>query len=408
MLTVIDIRHHYYPLIIRNKEEMKHKNSPSHAKPTGNHRIRRAIALLLTGVLCFMFVGAGLAYVKVNSGLSSKDINALLGNRPTKSAPTADSKGSNVLKDPFGGESFNLLVLGSDTRSGDNSGFGDEEGMRSDTTIILHVSADRKQASAISIPRDSWVSIPSCTLSDGTQTSPRTTKFNTAFALGGSNGDVSDAAACTIKTIESLTDVYIDGYVVVDFSGFKEIVDAVGGIPYTTDVDMVSPKADLKLKAGTHILDGKTALGVMRARSGAGMDGSDISRIDRQQELLIALMEKVLSSGTLFNPQTLFNVTTEVANSLTVSPEIGNVSKLAGLAYGLRGIPLQKVSFLTVPIVGHPDGANVLWREEANVLWQYLRNGDSKKIKTVSSGYGDKVKKSDKKSPKVTKSTVSD
>lgn len=388
---------------------MTTKRVPAHAKPQGNHRMRRLFALIFVGVFTFVSVGAASAYLHVNNGLSARNIDKLLGDdRPLKTAPTEDNRGSKVLKDPFGGESFNLLVMGSDTREGENGKFGDVEGMRSDTTMLLHVSANRKIVSVISIPRDSWVTIPSCTLSDGTVVPGRTTKFNAAFAMGGSKGDASDAAACAIKTVESLTDVYIDGYVVVDFSGFEDIVDTVGGIPFETKIDLISPKADLKLKAGKHVVDGKAALGIMRARSGAGLDGSDISRIDRQQELMVALLEKVLSSDVLLNPQTLFDVTTQTSHSLTVSPEIGSVSKLAGLAYGLRNIPVENIVFLTVPITGHPDGANVLWREEAETLWGYLREGESKKIAKISSGYGSEVTRSGKKTSKVTKSTVND
>lgn len=364
-------------------------HQPTHShQPSKMNRKKKIAMLALTGLVVFATTGAGLAYYETNKGLTSKNVDALLGERPLKQAPTQDSKGSPVLKDPFGGAAYNILVLGSDAREGEDAKFGDVEGMRSDTTMLVHVAANRKAVSVISIPRDSWVSIPSCTLSDGTTTSPRATKFNAAFALGGSKGNVSDAAACAIKTVESLTDVYVDGYVAVNFSGFEDIVNTVGGIPFTTDIDLISPKADLKLKAGNHTLNGKTALGVMRARSGGGLDGSDISRIDRQQELMVSLMEKVMSSEVVLNPQKLFDVTTQTARSLTVSDNMGNVSKMAGMAYALRNIEPHKITFLTVPIKPHPDGANVLWREEAISLWDHVKKDSPSKIAAVSSGYG--------------------
>lgn len=363
-------------------------HQPTHALPQKTRRTKKIIALALTGLFAFTTTGVALTYYEINKGITSKNVAHLLGERPQKQAPTDDSQGSPVLKDPFGGEAYNLLVLGSDTRDGANNKFGDIEGMRSDTTMLVHVAANRKSASVISIPRDSWVDIPSCTLSDGTKTTPRTTKFNAAFSIGGIKGDITDAAACAIKTVESLTDVYIDGYVVVDFSGFKDIVDTVGGVPFTTDIDLISPKANLKLKAGSHVLNGKTALGVMRARSGTGLDGSDISRIDRQQELMIALLEKVMSSEVLLNPQKLFDVTTQTARSLTVSENMGSVTKLAGMAYSLREVPPHKIVFLTVPIKPHPDGANVLWRDDADVLWEHVRKDASTKIAKTPSGYG--------------------
>ena len=136
---------------------------------------------------------------------------------------------------------------------------------RSDTAMIMHISADRSRVDVISIPRDTIVDIPSCTFSDGSTVEESEGQFNTAFANGAGTGSdkkaVTAGVACTIKTVEALTDVYIDESIVVDFSGLSTMVDALGGVTLYVDEDIDdSEYTGLVLERGCHHLDGATAL----------------------------------------------------------------------------------------------------------------------------------------------------
>lgn len=347
-----------------------------HAEPQPIHRLRRAIGLAVTGILTFAGVGAATAYYQFQSNIDTADVTQLLAERPTKPTPTHTEAPDP--SDPFDGEPLNILVAGSDTRSGEgnNAYGGDIEGMRSDVTMLAHISADRQRVEVVSIPRDSWVDIPSCKLSSGATTAPATTKFNAAFAYGGQAGSASDAAACTIKTVESLTGVYIDGYMVVDFNGFINLIDAVGGVPFYTEVPLVSPKAELDIPAGKQRLSGKDALGVMRARSGEGLTGSDLDRIKRQHDLMNSLSKRILSKSLLTDPVKMYKVLDSATQSLTASPNLGRLPNLVGLGFSLRNMDKSDVTFLTVPVVDRGDGANVVWTSEAENLWEAMRHDE--------------------------------
>src|SRR5690606_3875775 len=199
-----------------------------------------------------------------------------------------------------------------DSRGGDNAGVVDDgtDGARSDTTMIMHISADRSRVELMSIPRDTTIDVPACPTSSGGETAPLYgTKFNGAFAQGVmTGGDVESGALCTMKTIETISDVRMDGFIVVDFAGFEKMIEALGGVEMCIPNDISSKKADnLVLSAGTQKLDGETALKYARARTGQGLgDGSDIGRIGRQQELMAALARTVLGQNLLTDsPQLL-------------------------------------------------------------------------------------------------------
>ena len=223
----------------------------------------------IVAIVTFAGVGVTVAGARLQGNVDARPVNDLVKNRPTKHSNPDD---------PNAGKALNVLVMGSDSR-GDGEDVDDGvDGMRSDTTIVVHISADRSRVELVSIPRDSKVAIPACTVTGGGTTEPRTSIFNSAFAIGWTAGqDVASAAACTISTVESLTGVYIDHYTVVDFGGFRDMVDALGGVSMCIPNDIDAPKAgNLKLTAGYQRLDGKTALKYARARTGKGLgDGSD-------------------------------------------------------------------------------------------------------------------------------------
>ncbi|MFE2494555.1 LCP family protein [Streptomyces scopuliridis] len=270
---------------------------------------------------------------------------------------------------PVALDAQNILLIGSDSRSGEGNGkYGRDDGgsQRSDTTILLHLAADRKSATAMSIPRDLMVEIPSCAKPDGTRSQDRFAQFNWAFEAGG--------AACTIRTVEKLTDIRVDHHMVVDFSGFTDMVDAVDGVEVCLDEPVKDIQAQLELPAGRQTLDGEQALGFVRARHGIG-DGSDTQRMDRQQRFLGALFKKVRSNGVLLNPARLYPVLDAATKSLTTDSGLNSLSDLYELARSMRSVPMEKVQFLTVPRQPYTQNPNrdELVQPDAKNLFERLR-----------------------------------
>jgi LCP family protein required for cell wall assembly len=245
--------------------------------------------------------------------------------------------------------------------------------MRNDTTIIMHISADRSRIEFVSIPRDSWVKVPDCTLFDGSTVKGWTTKFNVAFANGGKNGNPAEAAACVQKTVETLTGIYIHYYAVVDFVGFAAMIDALGGVPMCIPGHIVSGKAGLDLQPGPQILNGTQALAWARLRTAEvgkqWVEGSDIQRIARQQELLAHTAELAMSKNLFTNQGQLRNFITAGADSMTTSPRLADPTFLIGLAFSLRHISSDNIVFATVPNKYTPDFLNVTWTPAANTMF---------------------------------------
>ncbi|HZK05354.1 MAG TPA: LCP family protein [Actinomycetaceae bacterium] len=319
------------------------------AKPVHGRRTLRVLATTLIFILSFSTAGFGLGYNRLQGNIQQPNIDEFLGTaRPTMPTPEP----TEAYGDPAAGRALNVLVLGSDSRGGDNAaldGSGDTGGMRADTTMLAHISADRSHVDIVSIPRDTLVDIPACRLPDGTMSRPQTNAmFNSAFAIGGASGDVGAAAACAILTVEELTGIYIDDFVVVDFTGFINVVDALGGIAMYIPEDIVDPRADLELEAGCRLLDGHDALGLARARKSLG-DGSDISRIGRQQDIVMKIIEEALSSRLLTDPIRLYRVLDVSTQTLTTSEGFGDIPQLIGLANALSGINSESITLVTMP-----------------------------------------------------------
>ncbi len=191
-----------------------------HATRTRQHRVLTGFVWTLAALAGFGLVFAQTYKTKLEAEFVTKDITALLGpDRPAAPLPPTDGSS---------GTPVNILLMGSDDRSGENGVIGGkEEGKRNDTTLIMHIAADRSRIDVVSIPRDTVVKIANCERSDGTSQRGWTGQFNIAFANGAEHGSNADGAACTIRTVESLTDIRIDHFVVVDFVGFQDMVDAI-------------------------------------------------------------------------------------------------------------------------------------------------------------------------------------
>ena len=291
-----------------------------------------------------------------NGNIQQDNITGLLGSQPVDLHPQAE----------------NILVIGSDTRSGQGSGYG--TGLvtdQSDTMMIIHIPADRQWAEVMSIPRDSWVNIPACTMGDGQLSAPTQFKINEAFAIGNLDGNhTALGAACTVKTIEQDTGIYIDHFVVVNFTGFKDMVAALGGVEECNPTPINDPLSGLRLSAGYHMLTPSQALGYVRARYTLG-NGSDLERIGRQQAFMSSLISRVKSQ--LYNPLAIYRFLDAATRSVTIDSQLGGITGLYDLGQSLRDLPQDKVAFFTLPTFPRSE---VVPTDTANVLWTQPEDGE--------------------------------
>ncbi|AZM55536.1 transcriptional regulator [Streptomyces sp. WAC 01529] len=295
----------------------------------------------------------GVVYYKLNGNIKGVDINAALGT----DRPRDIDNGSQ-----------DILVLGSDSRSGKNAKYGKDEGAaRSDTAMIVHVYKGHKKASVVSIPRDTLISRPECATEDGrTDPGGQRQMFNTAYEVGG--------PACAVKTVEKMSGIRMDHYVEVDFTGFKKLIDTLGGVDITTKKAIRDKDSHLDLDAGTHTLDGEQALGLVRTRHGVG-DGSDLGRIQLQQAFIKALLDQVKDVGLFSSWDKLYNLANDATSAITTDSDLNDVKSLASFAGGLKGIGAGDMKMVTMPIQYDPADPNrVLPLEEADQeVWDALR-----------------------------------
>ncbi|HYN75181.1 MAG TPA: LCP family protein, partial [Candidatus Limnocylindria bacterium] len=258
-----------------------------------------------------------------------------------------------------------FLLMGSDARTGTgNKGYGNFEGARSDTTMLLHVYPDRKSAVVVSIPRDTIVDLPSCKDADKKVLPATRDRFNAAFDRGG--------PGCTLKTVEAMTGLTVDHFVVLDFNGFKKTIDALGGVEVCLTRPLRDTKSGVDLPAGRTRVSGEEALGFVRVRSNIG-DGSDISRINRQQLFLSSLIQEVTGSGLLTDPLRVWRVLSESSKSIATDTGLADSDGLIALAASLSGLRPKDVSFVTLPWLPNADGATIVADQpKADAIWTAL------------------------------------
>ncbi|MCI1674865.1 MAG: LCP family protein [Ancrocorticia sp.] len=359
----------------------KPARAAAHLAGTGSRATARIALLCLLAVVLAAGSAAATAYSTLQGNITQANVDQLLGtDRP--SAATTDPT------DPNAGRALNILVLGSDVRTGAEA--EEVEGMRADTTMLFHISADRSRVEVVSIPRDTLVDMPSCTVmksddpNDTYETGEKhNVMFNAAFSYGGADGQIASAAACSMRTVEAMTDIYLDGFVVVDFTSFKTLVNALGGVPMYFDEDMVDTMAGLNISAGCRLLHGDQALALARARYQLG-DGSDISRIGRQQELVTAMIKEIMEMNLLTNATKLYKVLDVATASLTTSEGFGNISNLVGLANSLKDLSLDNVTFVTMP--WQYEGARVRPTAAADDLWKVISEDHPFTVKKDANG----------------------
>lgn len=281
---------------------------------------RRVLLVVLVPILVLAAYGAALAW-HLTSSIERIDV-------PGRS----DRTGSRV----------NVAVVGSDSRADltpeqrRELTTGDAEGARTDSIMVLSVAGS--QPSLTSFPRDLWV-----TRCDGSQG-----RINAALGM--------DGPGCLVDTVESLGDLPLHHYVDVNFGGFQELVDAVGGVRICVEKPLDDPLAGIDLQRGCQQMDGATALGYVRTRK---LD-NDLERIRRQQQFIAALASAVATPRTLVNPVRAWRTTGAVGAAIRADDDLGIV-ELARLGFGARAMASGDLDTATVP--GTPariNGAAVL------------------------------------------------
>jgi LCP family protein required for cell wall assembly len=323
------------------------------ARLTGSHRRTVVLGTWATlAVLVLGGAGLGFVYLKLNGNISGVDINSALGSQRPEDAPNG---------------SLDILVMGSDSRAGQNAEYGSDGGARSDTAMIVHVAEGHDEATVVSIPRDTLVARPSCEDEDGEVAAPvKQAMFNEAYGIGG--------PVCAVKTVEAMTGIRMDHYVEVDFSGFKDLVDALGGVEVTTREALRDPDSHLDLPAGRHTLDGEQALGLVRTRHAVG-DGSDLGRIELQQAFVRALMERVNDVGLFGDPKKLYELGDTATSALTTDSDLASVGDLMDVARVLGGVRPDDLHMITMPVRYDPADPNRVLpvRGAGEKVWKALR-----------------------------------
>lgn len=313
----------------------------------GGDRRRVILVIVVTQLVLALATGTTVYAVwhRLDGNIqTSGEIPGMNGTKPT---------GTTVQEGPKG--PLNVLVLGTDTRTGAGNDIDGAAGCGcSDTTILFHVSADRKSAYGISIPRDALVKPVACTKDDlyygpgGVDTG--LVMWNSAFSAG--------KAPCTAEQVQEDFGVKVDDYVVVDFAGFKNMVHAINGVDVCVPFELYDPRYDdVDIKPGRSVhLGPALALKYFRLRHGYDretgaytLDGTDTGRIKRQQVFISAMIDKLFSESTLTRPDRLLGFANALTSSITTNPEIAHVDKLIELADQFKDIDLHHIRFLTLP-----------------------------------------------------------
>ncbi|GAA4557702.1 LCP family protein [Streptomyces collinus] len=333
----------------------------------GGRRIVRWFALVLS-VLILGTAGAGYLYYRHLNGNIDKGKRNSGESDVEKTGPNA-----------AGQTPLNILLIGSDSRnSAENLKLGgsrDNVGSKplADVQMLLHVSADRESASVVSIPRDTRVDIPKCVDPDTGETYPaKNTIINETLQRGG--------PGCTLATWQNLTGVYIDHWMMVDFAGVVDMADAVGGVPVCVNQNVWDRPlsgqrggSGLKLKAGTHKVQGKEALQWLRTRHAWG---SDPLRAKAQHMYMNAMIRTLKEQNVFTDTGRLMGLAEAGTKALTVSEEIGTVKELYDVGMQLKSVPTNRITMTTMPWIEDPLNRNHLVPkpEDADKMWAMLRD----------------------------------
>lgn len=324
--------------------------------PTPGRTVAKTIGAALLTLAMATGVSVVLIYNHWNGNLLVKSVEGQLHNRPDKKVTGPQ-------------EPLNILVMGSDTRQCDGCNIDGMTGIgaRSDTTILIHLSADRKFAYGISIPRDTLVDRPTCYDENGKEIpGAQDVMWNEAFSVGG--------PACTIQQFEQVSGIRVDNYVVVDFAGFKDMVDALDGVEVCIPEEIYDPEHNITLEPGTREIKGDEALSYVRVRYTVG-DGTDPNRIRRQQAFMASMINKAVSAGMLARPDRIVGFMNALTGSLQT--DFHDIADIANVAKTFRGIGLDQIKFVTTPwLYSTSQEGRVEWTPEVNKLWKLVINDE--------------------------------
>ena len=318
-----------------SSSEKKEENEPSSEETADgssgggerSHRPGRGWRAALLSVLAIFLVltlatGGIALWVRHSLGSSLETFEDPFSGIPTRAPEQQVPEGQEA--------ATNILVLGTDSRTsaGDPSQW-EAGAQRTDAMMIMQISGDNKDVSVMSIPRDSWVSIPGH--GEG--------KINAAYSYGG--------PSLTIQTVEQLTGIHIDHVIVADFESFTNLTDEIGGV--TINLKTPQTLAGTELDAGAQLLNGEQALAYARERK--TLPGGDFDRINRQQAWMRAIVSQVFNSGILSDPTRLYSFLSAVTSTMAVD-EGFTIDEMQNLALGMRGVRSADIRFMTVPTAG--------------------------------------------------------
>ena len=345
----------------------KPRHSPGYRT---RHQARSVVVSVIAAALVFVGSAAAMTWYDINHVIDDNTISII----PQKSGST-----QNTVVDPNAGQTINILLLGQDTRSGEENkalgGPGEAENHQSDTAMVLQISADRSYINLVSIPRDSIVNAPSCQTSKGTIAARYDVMFNSIFANAyAKGGDLASAGSCTMAAVNSLTGLDIENFVVVDFAGMRDMVDALGGVDLCIPVATKDATTGINLQPGMQHLDGTTATEYARMRHGTGTDGSDIMRTTRQQYLVKEIIKEALSKNLFTQSSQLYQLAKTALKSLNISSGLAHASTLVGLAMSLKNLNPSHLYMQTIPVTSWSKDINrVVWASNADDVWEKLR-----------------------------------
>ncbi|MFF5371120.1 LCP family protein [Streptomyces sp. NPDC013187] len=343
------------------------------ADAAAGRRGRRPAQKKGKGKKVLMWTGGSLAFVLVGTSAAAYLYYEHLNNNITSVSDDGAGTGG-FSKD----RAINILLIGTDKRTGKgNEGYGDKNSAgHADTTLVLHVSKDRTNATVLSIPRDLITDIPDCptTQEDGTEKvipGKQRARFNESL------GQEDRTPSCTMRTITELTGLKMDHFMVADFNAVKTLTSAVGGVDVCLAKDIKDKDSKLDLPKGEHTIEGEDALAFVRTRHSVGF-GGDLSRIELQQQFLGSMMRKLKSNDTLTSPSKMIKLAEAGTKALTVDSQISTIKKLADLGAELGKFDTKNLTFATVPVDDNPaekvKATVVLKEPQAQQLFAMVRD----------------------------------
>lgn len=302
------------------------------------HPVLRTIALVLSLTLVSGLVFVAVQAIRLQRNFETRPLN--LGSNQESAIPV------DANTDPL-----QILVLGTDNRAGQDSN-------NSDVMMLVNMAADRSHVTVVSFPRDLLVPLPECL-------DPETGDVYPAMELGQLNGALGNGGpGCTVAAINELTGLSVDHFMMADFNAVKELSNTLGGVDVCVNQPVEDELSGLNIPAGVSSIKGDQALAFLRTRHGFG-NGGDEGRIRAQQSFLASMVRKVNEEGTLNNLPKLYSIAETVTRNLTVDKELTEVSSLIALAGRLKDVDLDRVAFVTAPVVPYEYDNNRLVLDEA-------------------------------------------